>query len=860
MLPPAADTHRSPTPSSPSEPAPTPVRSAARSFPELRSHRRRRPCLDRPTDDDPSVLGMAAWRRAVGAGRTILSLLPACLLLATLALIAATEAPGAARAREPEADGVDTPTGLVVRAIPRPGEVLDELLEPRTAPLLATDLELRITGPVARARLTQRFVNPHDRWIEGVYTFPLPEGAAVDSLRMVVGDRIIEGQMREKRQARKVYEQAKTEGRRASLLEQHRPNLFTSSLANIGPGDEVEVEIELQYLARWDTGSWRLRFPLTFTPRYQPRQDYDGGTVPRVRPPARSALRYGSALPGSPGRARTAGLGGPRIEDPRFDGPHSDSARFDTARQGIEPATPASPESLDHPLRLTIDLESGVPLRRLSSPHHQLRVVGLDPERGRYRLVLAGLPEDPAAETVAETAVRPDRDLELVWTPRLGSEPRASLFTQEVDGDTYALLQVLPPDPELPGFTRLSRETVFVLDVSGSMQGASIRQAKAALDEALERLQPEDSFNVLAFNQETRALFPGSWPATPQVVEDARRWVKGLSAGGGTEMLPALLTALDSRPDGYGRSGARDVRQVIFLTDGAVSNEDRLFSTLEQHLGRSRLYAVGIGSAPNAHLLRRVAELGRGSFTFIGRPEQVAERMGELLAKIETPALTGLEVLWDDPGAESYPERVPDLHVGEPLVLASRLLFPGDEVRLTATRDGLPWGETLPVSELEPRESLGPGPDASLPSVPGRGDGELGTLSTADAGLARLWARRKITHLMDRHRRSTQEAERQDLRRRVLEVALAHRLLSPFTSLVAVDATPVRPQGSGLRSRRLPNATPAGAEWTLPGQLPVGGTSAPASLALGLALLALAWALRRLLLPVAPRPVRRRPW
>lgn len=795
--------------------------------------RPRRPRLTNPGPADPSVRGLALWRRAVTARWTI-------LLLTFLALVPASD-PAAAQTTTPS-EGAD-PTGLLF--LSADGGRLP-------APVLDTDVRLRVTGMIVRARVTQRFANPHGEWMEGLYVFPLPETAAVDGLHMIIGDRIVEGQIQEKEEARQVYETAKQQGVKASLVEQQRPNLFTTRVANIGPGEEVEVELHYQQTLDWDAGSFRLRFPMTFTARYQPSPNAP------LEPPTvvtTSLLPTGNGTSGPYPGDREEGCCEEPCEGETLDGALEEavepapwveavSPAVRRAAQWVEPVVDAAdaamrqiydPSPPVNPLRLTVDLDAGVPLASLDSPHHEIDLEEIDGRRGHYAL------------TLARGAVSADRDFELVWTPELGAEPRATLFTEPLGLDTYSLLMVLPPDPESAGFQRLPRESTFVIDVSGSMSGAPLREAKQALLFALDRLTPEDSFNVLAFSARTRALFPGSWPADPEVVERARIWVSGLTIEGGTEMLPALLAALDGRPDGYGQAGARAVKQVIFITDGGVTNEDQLFTAIERHLGDARLFTVGIGSAPNSHFMRRAAELGRGTFTHVGRPDQVRERMQELFAKLESPALTGVEVQWDDPGAEMYPQRVPDLYAGEPVVVAARLIQLGDEVRLVGERDGSWWDESLPLAALASGNVGGASVDGG----------------SVETGIGKLWARRKITALLDAWRRTpthgpdgSPSPERAELRRQVVELALEHHLVSRFTSLVAVDVTPERPDGSPLASQQVPNVRPAGATWQYPGYLPSSGTSARLSLWLGLALLGLALVLRRLLGPAGASAAR----
>jgi len=636
------------------------------------------------------------------------------------------------------------------------------------APRVASEVEIRVTGLVARARVTQRFVNPGDGWVEGVYCFPLPEDGAVDGLRMVVGERVIVGEVREKAEARRTYEAAKAAGAKASLVEQRRPNVFTTRVANVGPGEEVETVIELQQTVVWDGGGFRLRFPTVVTPRFTPGPG---------APPAEGLVEP-SALAEGPGGGTVAGT-------PFFAGGQVSGGPY--------PLPAAAPVA---PVAFAVQLDPGFPLATLGSPSHDLAVEVTGPRSWRVEL--------------AAGAAESDRDFVLEWAPVPSAEPRAAVFTEEHEGDVYTLLMVVPPALEATSWAPLDREVVFVVDTSGSMHGPAIAQAKAALVTALGRLEPWDSFNVIAFSDRARPLFPGSWPASDDALDRAREWVRGLEADGGTNMLPALDLALADRSEGYGRAGRRSLRQVVFLTDGAVGNEAELFAFIDRRLGASRLFTVGIGPAPNAHFMRRAAEVGRGGFTYVGDPDEVGERMAELARRLESPFLADLEIAWDDPGAETWPERLPDLYAGEPLVVAARTLSPGETVRISGRRGDGGWWET----EVALAEA------AAAPASAGG----------VRRGVHRLWARRKIESLMGR---VSQGVPEEDVRREVVEVALAHHLVSPYTSLVAVEQVPSRPAGEGAVTRAVATALPAG-------MLPVGGTPARTSALSGLVLLVLA--------------------
>lgn len=600
----------------------------------------------------------------------------------------------------------------------------------RAAPLLSTDVVIRVAGPVLRARLRQRFANPGADWVEAVYVFPLPEQAAVDRLRMRIGERLIEGLIREREQARRSYEQARDWGRRATLIEQERPNLFTASIANLGPGETVSVEIEYQQVLDYVDGAFGLRFPTAVTPRYTPA-----------------------------------------------DRPVPDAARI------TAPAHP--PGRSPDPLSLRVELDAGFPIAHLDSPYHA--VERSDHGEGRVTVVLAE--GEPAA----------DRDFALSWAPVPGSAPRAALFTEPAGGAFHHLLVLVPPEATA-GAPPLPREVIYVVDTSGSMAGPSIAQARETLRTALAGLRPWDRFNVIAFASTPDPLFPDARPATAPNLRAAARFVARLRADGGTEIRPALEAALDGREDGPA------LRQVVFLTDGAVGNERELLDLVARRLGDSRLFTVAIGPAPNRYLMRKAAELGRGSLTSIGDLREVQARMAALLQRLEGPVMLDLQVeLTGDGQAEIWPRALPDLYLGEPLVVTARTPADSGEIRITGLRGDAPWRAHLPLSQAR-----------------------------AGRGIAGVWARAKIGALTDTlHEGADPDA----VRAQVVRVALAHHLVSPYTSLVAVDLTPARPGGAPVERRAVPGALPRGlVNAKVLGPLPRTATSAPASLAAGVLL------------------------
>jgi len=595
---------------------------------------------------------------------------------------------------------------------------------------LNTDIEAAVTGLAARVAVTQRFRNDGEAWKEAVYRFPLPDGAAVDRLRIEAGGRVLEGEIREQDDARRQYQQARQSGQLASLVEQQRPNQFETRLANIGPGEEIRVEIGFLVPVDYGDGSFSLRLPMTFTPRWDP--------------------------------------------------PDTD---------GVAPQPMLMAAGADHRLNLVIDLHAAAGLARLESRYHDVDIQAVP---GGYQVRLADTPSDPGT--------RSDRLFELSWTPDYGRAPAASLMTWDGGDAVYALLMLAPPLPE--ALAPQPREVVFVIDTSGSMEGVSLQQARAALREGLGFLAPGDRFNIVRFDSETELLFDESMPAVPFYLDGAALFLERLEADGGTDMAPALERALGlPRHDGL-------LRQVVFVTDGAVGNEAELLLQVAERLGESRLFTVSIGPAPNSGFMRKAAAIGRGSHSHIGRQEEVGERMAQLWARIEHPALQNLCVDWGME-AEFYPEIIPDLYAGEPLWLHARLPFEPRQVTLCGELDGRDWETTS-------------------------------TLSPAAGGedLAVLWARSKIEALQDSRIFGVDPAS---VRRQVVEIALRFGLLTQYTSLVAVDRAQARPGAEALEAEHVPGLLPAGSAVSV--SFAPTATGWPAQLALSLVSLLIAAAM-----------------
>lgn len=407
-----------------------------------------------------------------------------------------------------------------------------------------------------------------------------------------------------------------------------------------------------------------------------------------------------------------------------------------------------------HGFSLQVDLAAGFPVSSVESLYHDVDIQAL--EQG-YQVTLL----NPDEKT--------DRDFELQWTPEFGALPRSTLSTWSDGRDVFAQLMLIPPRDS--ALQPQAREVIFVIDTSGSMQGASLEQARAALLAGLEALAAGDRFNIIQFNSVTEPLFRQPLPATVANLGTAQRWIAGLEADGGTDMAPALREAL------RGPAPADLLRQVVFVTDGSVGNERELLGEIGDLLGNSRLFTVAIGSAPNGWFMRKAAEIGRGHHTHIGRQADVGPTMTALWEHLRLPAVSDLCIDWGL-DAEYYPEILPDLYAGQPVWVVARLPQEPGMVSLCGELNGQAWQH-----------------DAWPETAPGQ------------PTLATLWARRKIESLQDS---LVFGADPDEMRAEVTRLALHHQLLTPYTSMVAVDQTPARPAGEALARASMPSLLPAG--------------------------------------------------
>lgn len=562
-------------------------------------------------------------------------------------------------------------------------------------PLKHTAVVGNIDGYIASVNVTQQFQNPYDSKIEASYVFPLPQNAAVNEFVMTVGDRKIRGIIREKEKARQIYETAKAQGHVASLMTQQRPNIFTQKVANIEPGKQIDIEIRYFNTLRYDDGAYEFVFPMVVGPRFNPSPGDGIGAVAR--------------------------------------GDHG------TSGQSTEVQYLAPNERSGHDVSVTVNINAGIQIEDVNCINHAIETKDSSP---CYRTVtLTGNDRIANKDFVLRYQVASDRI-------------KTAMLTHEDANGQYFTMMVYPPK-SLASVQRSPMEMVFVLDCSGSMRGAPMNQAKAAIRHALNSLTERDTFQLIRFSNNASQL--GSEPvlATQENVQRGLTYLDSLSGTGGTQMIEGIKAALDF-PHDEGR-----FRLVSFMTDGYIGNEQQILTTLHQKLGSSRIFSFGVGSSPNRFLMNRMASLGRGAVAYLSLNDDAVKVVDRFHDQISHPAMTDLAIDWGNMNVtDVYPSRLPDLIVGRPVVLTGRFTGEPGTVKINGRVDMEPAAFSVAIDDEEG--------------------------SQKHDGIAAVWARLKIKDLMLQKAEVPAAAEEIELA--VTQTALAYNLMSNFTSFVAVDS------------------------------------------------------------------------
>ncbi len=664
-------------------------------------------------------------------------------------------------------------------------------------PALLTDTHLALTvkGSSVRGTLTQSFTNQSDVWANGVYAMPLPEHAAVHGWEMNVAGRRIVGLVRERQEAKKRFERAKSEGRRAGLLEVIDPGLFQIRLANIDPQSTITVSIDLTFTADIDGRRFALRFPTTVTPRYEmtntargnaashpsthgsrnPSAETHSAEIPSAGTPSRRTLDTTSVSAridmwaaqwidswedSSASNLGASNLGASNVGAA---GSSSSSSIASSSPGAAVHQVPLLPR-IHHPFSYDIDLEPGANLVALTTPLHDSQFA--DTRRG-FRVTSAG------------NRAELDRDFILRWELAPSNEPEATLVVEENDGQWFANLEIIEPSDPL-AMRPPPQEIVLILDISGSMAGDALRQAKAAARQALSLLKPADRFNLIAFDHEVHLLFDQPRYAYADSIAAGIAFIDDLEAQGGTE----IELALDAGLMQVGAS-THERPQLVFVTDGAVWAEGSLYRKIASQLGDARLSTVAIGAAPNGAFMRQAAVLGRGMYRQIARTNDVSGTLSALMTALSRPLLTDITIDWPVDTEPASPVMA-DLYHGQPVRSLVRFEEPpgAQIVTVRGLLGGWPWQSDVRLT---------------LPRTTGDSRGR--------GGVSSRWAQQRVQWLLDQAVLAGQPES--SVRDAVLALGLAHNLVTPFTSLIAEEMRRARPPAANAGEFMVPPQVPA---------------------------------------------------
>ncbi len=584
-------------------------------------------------------------------------------------------------------------------------------------PLRHTEVNAEISGYLARTDVTQEYTNPFREPIEAIYVFPLPSMAAIHDFVMEVGGRKIVGVVRPREEAERIYREARERGQTASLLTQERPNIFTQNVANIEPGGKVKIHITYFERLKYEKDKYEYVFPMTVGPRY---------------------------IPGNPTQTKSAD-GTPGTSAPTTSVPDANK---------ISPPVLKPGHRSGHDIGMTIQLDAGLPLMNIKSLAHEVKIK----DEGLNRRTIKLKEEDSIL----------NRDFVLQWSVA-GKETQFGVLTHKGEKGGFFTLMMQPPlEPSDAQVT--PREITFILDVSGSMNGIPIQMSKNIVNQTLDRLRPDDIFNIFIFANGNGQLWQAPQPNTPQNIVAGKNFINSLQGGGGTEMLAGVERALKAQHD------PKYLQMFVFLTDGFVGNENEILRVVKEERGQARFFAFGIGSSVNRFLIDGIGKLGGGVSHIVLSPdeEQGKAAVDRFFESIDSPVLVDVAIDWNGlPVRNVYPMKIEDLFAGQTITVIGRYF---GAARGTAFVTGR-------VGARDVRNAV----SFELPSSEER-----------NSALAPVWARNKIEEL-SQQLLSAETDQKTELVGKITEVALNYNLVSQYTSFVAVDESRVVSNGRPLK-------------------------------------------------------------
>ncbi|MGC2063751.1 MAG: VIT domain-containing protein [Thermodesulfovibrionales bacterium] len=476
-------------------------------------------------------------------------------------------------------------------------------------PLKSTAADVTIVGVIADVKVTQVYRNEGKRALEAVYVFPASTRAAVYGMRMTIGKRIVEAKIKRRDEAQQEYEEAKKQGRSASLLEQKRPNVFQMNVANIMAGDTITVELRYTELMVPEDRTYEFVYPTVVGPRYSNQ-------------PSAAA-----ATPNSVPNLVPASITKKWVENPHLHQGEAPTYTFD----------------------IRVNINAGLPVHQISCGSHKVTISYDGPS---YAVV--GLDRSEARGG--------NRDYILKYQ-LAGDRIESGLLLLDNGKEKFFLLQLQPPKRFLPA-EMPGREYIFIVDVSGSMHGFPLDISKRLFKDLLSNLRATDRFNVLLFSGGSAVLSEQSMTATPENIRKATSFIDQQQGGGGTELLPALKRAL-SLPQAEGFS-----RTVVIATDGYVTVEEEVFDLIRKNLNRANMFTFGIGTSTNRHILEGMARVGNGEPFVITKAEEAPARAAAFRNMIQSPLLSHIAIHYV--GFDAYdiePVTVPDVLADRPVIV-----------------------------------------------------------------------------------------------------------------------------------------------------------------------------------------------
>ncbi len=602
-------------------------------------------------------------------------------------------------------------------------------------PLSHTSMDAKLSGYVARVNVTQVFTNPYKERIEAVYSFPLSDDSAVDDMTIKIGNRTIKGEIKTREAARQIYDNAKNTGHTAALLNQERTNIFTQHVANIDPGKSIVVELSYVELLKFEDGKYTFAMPTTIGPRFFP------GTSPSVDTnsdssavaDATSTVDDSSSVSASAALSQV--LSGANL-----------------AIGGSNPQARIEPAIASQNLSINVDVNAGMPIKNISS---KLFPIMVDKHSANHSVV-----------SLQKSQNYPNKDFVLTYELENPNSLKSGYLAYRddtaKDKDGYATFMLLPPAKVTPT-NAAPKEMIFLIDCSGSQSGRPIEKAKETLHYIVNHMNPNDTFQILAFNEEVATLSERPITAGLAGKLHAHSFINRLNATGGTWMGPAVERVL--KQQSKAGDDLKRLRIVTFMTDGYVGNDVEIMSMVQKDRRDSRWFAFGTGDSVNRSLIDNVARLGGGEADYVLLNSSAEEVGKKFYSRIASPALTDVKLKAE--GIELYdvyPGTVSDVWANKPLYFTARYRGAGQgKVMLTGYANGRPYQQSLAVS--------------------------LPLRDTTNSAIEKVWSRQKIDHLTDQDLSGLSTGQvNPGIRKAITKVALDHKLMSDFTSFVAVDS------------------------------------------------------------------------